>query len=189
LQGRYETKRCKIEAIPNFILSGGTSKINIYAYSPSGEQVSFLCGDREKIQGSGGLLQDSILCDFSGDGLLDSWLALDGTICASVPIRVYTPATRDSRFCAITAHSLSDESLGVSRNFGATIYISNYHAGDAITWPCGDKNFSVDAGELILQSNKTGYVRLECSFPVDPGYLDSIPVHVGGDYCGDMISG
>jgi hypothetical protein len=188
LAGRYQTKRCRINPDSSQIESGETVKLSIYAYSPSNEQLSFLCGDSEKIQGAGGLFQDAALCDFYGEGIIDVWMAFDGYVCASAPIWIYTPATRYNRFCSIASNSGTDISSGLSRRFEAAVFISNYKDGDTIRWKCGEREFSSLIGEIILAEEKTGFVRLFCDFETDPGYVESLPVYAGEDYCGDMLA-
>ena len=187
-KGRFSTKRCNIELSRSQIESGDTVSVKIYAYSPSNERVSFLCGESEKLQGYGGLFQDEILCDFETVGVTNVWLSLDNYICATAPLRVIDRDSRLDKFCSVVDYTNSDESTGVSRRFEASIYLTNYDADDVITWACGDENFEARIGELILAQEKTGYVRLSCDFPVDPGYIRSIPVYIGDDYCGDIIS-
>lgn len=185
--GRYQTKRCWVKLRPTEIDDGATTSVEIYAYSPTNEQVTFLCGDYEKIQGTGGLFQDVILCDFSGPGVTDVWLKLDGHICASAPLKIRSPVTRFDRHCDIMSYTSLDESRGGSRHFEASVYVSNYKSDDYINWTCGSQEFSFPIGELILSAEKTGFIKINCDFLIDPGHVNSIEVYAANDYCGDII--
>ncbi|MFH1306134.1 MAG: hypothetical protein ABIH83_00550 [Candidatus Micrarchaeota archaeon] len=187
--GRTRNKQCSVELDPYAIEAGAETGVTIYAYSPQNEKVTYLCGDEEIIAGYGGLMNHYHLCQFDEIGLVDVWLALDGNICASAPLRVYTDITKDNRMCQVITGT-NKNSVGIEgRTYWASVYVASYDSDVLIKWKCSDAEFSQKLGEVLYGNKATGVLNISCTYSLDPGYVDEMPVHVESDYCGDLISG
>jgi len=186
--GRSGTNRCKISTKASAVKQGDSTGVIIYAYSPN-EEVTYLCGDEERVQGRGGLFQDERICYFNTLGLQSIWIALDGEICATAPVRVYNDLTRYDNTCKVLDETAAAKKSGLSKEYSASVYIANYNRNSTITWACGDEKFSHQLSTLLYGETANGVLRLSCNFSIDSGYNERIPVYIGQKYCGDLAFG
>ena len=164
--GRVSTNRCKISAKSSAIKQGDSTGVAIYAYSPN-EEVTFLCGDEERVQGKNGLFQDERICYFNTLGLQSIWLALDGEICATAPVRVYNSLTHYDEVCRVLDETAASKSSGLSKQYLASVYIANYNRNSTISWSCGGEKFERRLYTLLYGDTANGILRLSCNFSID----------------------
>ncbi len=187
--GRVRSKSCAVSVQPTSIYAGQEATVYLYAYSASNEQISYLCGDEERVQGYGGLFQDQRVCQFNTPGSIKVWVALDGQTCASAPLEVLDPVLGNSTTpaCNLIEDSRSSAPINGLRAYSAKVMLKNYEPNATISWDCGWKKFTRRVGDVIAGNPATGTLILSCQYTFDPGLLDHLAVNVNSDYCGDLI--
>lgn len=164
--GAYKSKNCFINASPSVIFENQEVKINIRAYAPSGEEITYTCGDGEpRRSGYGGLMDITRLCRYDIAGPKTVWVAMDGYVCASVPLDVeprstifYAPS------CRIAANSRSKKYDGTSATYWAVVLLRHQPQNATLRWSCGQETFNVSLGQFWNESDINGALNVSCIF-------------------------
>lgn len=182
--GKTRSRQCAITMNKYQVPSGKEVELNVYAYSPSNERVSYICGDEVVTAGFGGLMDFIHICQFDEPGLADVWVALDGQICASAPLFVYTEVSQSNRFCKVLAGTGGVSENGISKTYWTSVYLRNYMGGDNISWSCSGEEFSYNLGELLQGNVVSGVLNITCDYALGPEKDVAIEVYAINDYCG-----
>ena len=184
--GRFESKRCKITLDKNVISGAQTVWVNIHTYSPSGEITTFLCGDSQKLQGSGGLIRDETACIFDDVGITNVWLALDDHVCASAPLWIYeNKLVQKDRLCKIIDYTYNVEQLQNAKNVSVSLFVGGYESSDKISVYCAKEKYDFVLSDIIGNSTSS-FIKLSCTTK-NLGSIDDFAVYVQGNYCGSLL--
>ena len=195
--GTFTTHSCYgVEAQPAVIQAGKESVMHFRGYAAHGEAITYTCGDEVRSNGNGGLIDFTRICFYPNAGHYAVWLALDGFVCASVPLQVEpADAVSPSPTCAIAANSQDEERNGTTTTYSAKVMLYNQPSGASVDWDCGPTHFNRTIGSAFDPAGSgapgslvSGALLVTCRFdtwpPPAPG-----SVSIGGADCGPMASG
>ncbi len=186
LNGRYETKRCRIKLDKTAITNLQTVWVNIYSYSPSNEQTTFLCGDYEKIQGFGSLIQDEVACVYGGNGITNVWLALDGYVCASAPLWIYEEKLLDSpSICQTINYTQTQETINGSNVISSCVFVSGYNKSSILSLSCADQTFEFVLSD-IMHEQDSAFIKLSCITGESLNVKEPF-IYINEKYCGSLF--
>ncbi len=194
--GNFKTRSCSVEAKPQIITAGRESALTFRGYAASGEAITYSCGDEVRSNGNGGLIDFTRICAYPNAGHYAVWLALDGFVCASVPLEVEAAdAVSAQPSCTIAANSQNEERNGTTTTYSAKVMLYNQPSRASVDWDCGSSHFNRTVGSVLNPSGSaaggspiSGALLVTCRFDTWPPPLPG-SVSIDGADCGPMLSG
>lgn len=190
--GTFTTHSCYgIEAKPAIIKAGRESALRFRGYAANSEAITYTCGQEVRSNGNGGLIDFTRICRYSNAGHQTVWIALDGFVCASVPLEVEPAETVSApSSCIIAANSQNEGRNGTTTTYSAKVMLYNQQPLSSVEWDCGERHFNRSVGSAFNSTSQSisGALLVTCRFdtwpPPPPG-----SVSIGGADCGPMAAG
>jgi hypothetical protein len=188
-RGEFKSKYCSLRTSESELFQNRELKVTLNAHAQNSERITLFCNDEETFISKGGLIYDYQICKYSQTGLIDVWVALDGQLCASVPILVYNDATKDDQMCEVITPSRNEKKTGeFSKEYSVSIFIDNIPKSSEIIFNCNEKKFTKRLSDYSASALVSGVYKVSCDFSQDPGYIADTSISVGDIYCGDITN-
>lgn|GEM_PF-1974425 len=170
---------CKVSVREGSYLVGDKVYVDISAYTgSSGVNFTYKCGERAGMLSSGGIVDNTIFCQFASAGNNTVEVLANGHVCAEKAVFIL-PARGT---CFIDSASVKRDLS--SYYYEATVYFDGFTTGDPLKWVCDytttTRTFTSDP-VLGMPRSESIY----CDFPSKPK-RDAIYVYMGDVPCGEI---
>ena len=169
---------CTVLLSPSRITAGQTSTVTVKAYAPQEKStLSYFCGDREVSEKVGGMVDTGKICQFNSPGTIDVYAKLNGEVCASSLLTVFS----NPKDCSVYGSTFAmDNGQYV---YTAQVSARGYSGTDELRYSCYGVPFAIKASTI---PNTTDFVAtIECRSATGP-LSKNVPVAMGNDACGEM---
>ena len=167
---------CSVNVAPSGILAGKQATVTVT--TSTGDQqvsVSYTCGDAgEKTQSRSGLVTDGSICTFSQPGEIEIDAKINGNICASTMLQVYSTP----KDCSVFG-STYDSKNGVY-TYTAQLAARGYSSEDSIIYYCYSTSNQQPVGSMQNSTNFITTIKCSGNTPL----TEAVKVKVGSDECG-----
>lgn len=166
---------CSVNAGPSWIVAGGQATVT-FSTSTGGQQVtaSYTCGGTEKVVQASGITSDSSECTFSTPGDIEIDAKINGSVCATTILHVYSKP----KDCSVFGSTYSS-SNGVY-TYTAQLAARGYSSEDNILYYCYGTNHQTPVIDI---PNSTNFVTTLTCYGSAP-MTQPVKVTVAGDDCG-----
>ena len=166
---------CSVNVAPSWVTAGGQATVTVS--TSTGDQqvtVSYTCGATEKTQTRSGLVSDGSICTFSTPGDIGIDAKINGAVCASTVLHVYSKP----KDCSVFGSTYASNN-GVY-TYTASLAARGYSSEDNVIYYCYGSNHQNSVG---LLPNSTNFVTTLTCYGSAP-MAQPVKVTVGGDDCG-----
>lgn len=168
---------CSVSVAPSRISVGQTSVVTVWTSTGSRQvTVSYNCGSEIRSQKRGGMMSDSQICQFNMAGTIDVYAKVDGEVCASRILEVFS-SLRD---CSVYGSKLEMEKGEYI--YTATVAGRGYSGTDEMKYKCYGISYVKAVRELPNSTDFATVIECRGNEPL----AGNVYVKVADNNCGEL---